>query len=72
VNEPLARYLSLAIVTRHPSLLLVSHDHENVAVTRDRTPQPGNAVNLHAMPCGGNTEPNQPALAGGKAMPSRS
>jgi hypothetical protein len=34
-----------------------SHSHEDVAVIKDRTPQPGHAVNLHVIICGGNSEP---------------
>jgi len=36
----------------------VSHGHENVALMKEWTPQPGRTINLRAMPCGGNTEPN--------------
>jgi hypothetical protein len=44
----------------------VSHNHENVAVIKGRTTQPGHAVNLHMMPRGGNSEPNRRALARAK------
>jgi len=40
--------------------------HEDVAVIKERTPQPGHAINLRAMPCGGNSEPSRRALAGAK------
>jgi len=39
-----------------------SHGHEDVAVMKERTPKPEHAVNLHAMLCGGNSEPNRRAL----------
>ena len=42
------------------------HGHEDVAVIKERAPRPGHAINLHAMPCGGNSEPNRRALVGGK------
>jgi hypothetical protein len=45
----------------------VSHGHENVAVIKEPTPQPGPTINLRAMPCGGKIEPNQRALAGAKS-----
>jgi hypothetical protein len=45
----------------------VSHGHENVAVIKERTPQPGHAINLRAMPRGGNSEPSRRALAGAKS-----
>jgi hypothetical protein len=32
-----------------------SHGYEDVAVTLESTLQPGHAVNLHAMPFGGNS-----------------
>ena len=35
-----------------------SHGHEGVAIMKERTTKPGHAVNLHAMLCGGNSEPN--------------
>jgi len=35
-----------------------NHGHEGVAIKKERTTKPGHAVNLHAMPCGGNSEPN--------------
>jgi len=44
----------------------VSHGHEDAAVIKERAPQPGHAVNLHAMPCGGNSEPSLRVLTGGK------
>jgi hypothetical protein len=44
----------------------VSHGHENVAVRMERTPQPGHAVNLRVMPCGGNNKPNGQVLVGTK------
>jgi len=44
----------------------VSHGHENVATIRERAPQPGHAINLRAMPRGGNSEQNRRALAGAK------
>ena len=44
-----------------------SHGHEDVAAIKERTPQPGHAINLHALPCGGNNEPNRRALRAGKA-----
>jgi putative ATP-dependent endonuclease of the OLD family len=37
----------------------VSHGHEVVAVIKERTPQPGNLINLRAMLCGGNSEPER-------------
>ena len=36
----------------------VSHGHENVAVIKEPTPQPGHAVNLHAVRCEGKSERN--------------
>ena len=45
----------------------VSHGDEDVAVIQELTPRPGHAINLRAMPCGGNTEPNRRALAGVKS-----
>ena len=35
----------------------VSHGHEDVAVIKEPTPEPGHTVNLLAMPRGGNSEP---------------
>jgi hypothetical protein len=32
------------------------HGHEDVAVIKERTPQPGHAINLLAVPCWGNKE----------------
>jgi hypothetical protein len=45
----------------------LGHGHENVAVTKEPTLLPGHAVNLHAMPCGGNSEPKRRAPAGAKS-----
>ena len=42
------------------------HAHEEVAVIKEQAPQLGHAINLHAMPRGGNGEPNRPALVGEK------
>jgi hypothetical protein len=44
----------------------VSHGHEDVAVIMEPTLQPGHVVNLHAMPCGGNSERNWRAQVGAK------
>ena len=49
-----------------PGKRKVSHGHENVAVIKERTPQPGHAVNLRAMPRRGNGELNRRALASGE------
>jgi len=45
----------------------VSHGHENVAVIKEPTPQPGHAINLRGTPRGGNSEPSLRALAGEKS-----
>jgi hypothetical protein len=37
-----------------------THSHENAEAIKDRTPQPGHAVNLHLVRCGGNSESNDP------------
>jgi hypothetical protein len=42
------------------------HPDEEVAVIKERAPQPGQAINLRAMPRGGHSEPNRPALLGEK------
>jgi hypothetical protein len=47
------------------------HAHEDVAVTKERAPQPGRAINLRAMPCEGNSEPSQRAIEGAKNRGSR-
>src|SRR5208337_4547796 len=50
------------------------HGHEDVAVTRERTPEPGHAMNLRAVRRGGNKEPSWPARPGAKSRgpPDRS
>jgi hypothetical protein len=61
----------MAFMTRGESLLRcgrgnckTSYGHENVAVVKEWTPQRGHAINLRATRCGGNSEPNGPAMAG--------
>ena len=49
----------------------VSHGHEDVAVKTESTLQPGHAVNLHVMRCGGNIESDGRALAGAKSCGPR-
>jgi hypothetical protein len=44
----------------------VSYGHENVAVTKEPPPQLGHAINLHAIPCGGNSGPTRQEVAGVK------
>jgi hypothetical protein len=34
------------------------HGHEDVAVIKERAPQPGRAIHLRAVLCGGNCEPD--------------
>jgi|SRR5271157_599830 len=55
--------LCSSLITSHSPLTTVLRD---VAVINEATPQPGHAVNLRALPCGGNDEPNRRALAGAK------
>ncbi len=43
------------------------HGHEDVAVIKERTPQPGHAINLPAVRCRGNKEASRRALAGAKS-----
>jgi hypothetical protein len=45
----------------------VSREHEDVAVIMEGTPQPGHTINLRAMPCARNSEPNRRALLGAKS-----
>ncbi len=45
----------------------VSHGHENVAVIMQAKPQPGQAINLRAMPCVDNSEPSRRPVAGAKS-----
>ena len=49
----------------------VSHAHQDVAIIKKPTPQPGHAINLRAKQCGGNSEPNGRALAGAKGRGSQ-
>lgn len=57
----------------HPRVLSQQiHSHEGVAVIKERAPQPGYAINLRAMPCGGNKEPSRRARAGAKSHPAAS
>jgi hypothetical protein len=44
----------------------VSRGHENVALIKEQTAQPGHMINLRAMPCGGNSEPTREEVAGVK------
>ena len=41
--------------------------HADVAVIEERAPQPGQAINLCATPCGGNSETRRRVLAGTKS-----
>jgi hypothetical protein len=48
------------------SIRTSAHGHEDVAVIEERAAQPGPAINLRAMPCGGNGEANRRALVNEK------
>ena len=64
---------ALLSVGIHPRVLSQAiQSHEYVAIAKGRKPQSGHAINLRAMPYGGNSEPNRRARAGAKSRPDAS